>query len=202
MCSQNAKIPARYLQIAEQIHFLEMRKMKGIIYSELVGFLDVKGGPSFTEEVLAGAELPHGGAFSRVSRYPWEQAVQVVTSASKISGADANDLCEEFGKFLFDRFTVLYTEIVERYPTAEGMLAHVEDHIHEEVRVLYPDAEPPHVASWKDDDGFVVEYSSHRPFAHIAFGLVQGCMKHFGDPRSINWVDRDPTGKTAYFRIQ
>ena len=176
--------------------------MKGIIYSELVGFLDLKGGPSFTEEVLEGAQLPHGGAFSRVSLYPWEQAVQVVTSASKISGADANDLCEEFGKFLFDRFTVLYTEIVERYRTAEGMLAHVEDHIHEEVRVLYPDAEPPQVSSRKEGDGFVVEYSSHRPFAHIAFGLVQGCMKHFGDKRSIEWVDRDPTGKTAYFRIQ
>ena len=62
--------------------------MKGIIYSELVGFLDAQGGPSFTEEVLAGAELPHGGAFSRVSRYPWEQAVQVVTSASKISSGE------------------------------------------------------------------------------------------------------------------
>ena len=176
--------------------------MKGIIYSELVGFLDEKGGPSFTEDVLAGAELPHGGAFSRISLYPWEQAVQVVTSASRISGVDANDLCEEFGKFLFDRFTVLYTEIVERYPTAEAMLSHVEDHIHEEVRVLYPDAEPPQVASWKEDDGFVVEYSSHRPFAHIAFGLVQGCMKHFNDSRSINWVNRDPTGQTAFFRIQ
>ena len=41
--------------------------MKGIIYSELLGFLDQKGGPSFTEEVLAGADLPHGGAFSRTS---------------------------------------------------------------------------------------------------------------------------------------
>ena len=99
--------------------------MKGIIYTELVGFLDETGGPSFTEQVLEGAELPHGGAFSRVSRYPWEQAVQVVTSASKITGADANDLCQAFGKFLFDRFTILYTELIERYPTAEGMLAHI-----------------------------------------------------------------------------
>ncbi len=175
--------------------------MKGIIYAELLAFLDVKGGLSFTEQVLEGADLPHGGAFSRVSRYPWEQAVQVVTSASKISGLDANDLCEEFGRFLFDRFTVLYTEIVERYPSAEGMLDHVESHIHEEVKVLYPDAVPPTVTSWKDADGFIVEYKSHRPFAHIAFGLVQGCMKHFGDARSINWVNPDPTGKTAYFRI-
>ena len=175
--------------------------MKGIIYAELLGFLDESGGPAFTEQVLASADLPHGGAFSRVSRYPWEQAVQVVTAASKITGADAADLCEGFGKFLFDRFTVLYTEIVERYPTAEGMLAHVEDHIHEEVKVLYPDAVPPTVTSWEDNDGFVVEYKSHRPFAHIAFGLVQGCMKHFGDPRTIEWVDRDPSGQTAFFRI-
>ena len=36
--------------------------MKGIIYSELLGFLDEKGGPSFTEQVLEGAELPHGGS--------------------------------------------------------------------------------------------------------------------------------------------
>jgi Haem-NO-binding len=176
--------------------------MKGIIYSELVGFLDVKGGPSFTEQVLEQADLPHGGAFSRVSRYPWEQAVQVVTSAANISGLDANDLCEEFGKFLFDRFTVLYTEIVERYPTAEGMLDHVESHIHEEVKVLYPDAVPPTVEARHEGDEYIVEYTSHRPFAHIAYGLVQGCMKHFEDTRSISWIDRDPTGKTAYFRIQ
>ena len=175
--------------------------MKGIIYSELVSFLDVKGGPCFTEQVLDQAQLPHGGAFSRVSRYPWEQAVQVVTSASKISGLDANDLCEEFGKFLFDRFTILYTEIISRYPTAEGMLGHVESHIHEEVKTLYPEAVPPKVASWKEGEGYVVEYQSHRPFAHIAYGLVQGCMKHFGDTRKVEWVNPDPSGTTAHFRI-
>lgn len=176
--------------------------MKGIIYSELVGFLDVKGGPSFTEQVLDEAQLPHGGAFSRVSQYPWEQAVQIVTTASKISGLDANDLCEEFGKFLFDRFTVLYTDIVGRYPTAEGMLDHVESHIHEEVKVLYPDAVPPKVEARKEGDAFILDYASHRPFAHIAYGLVQGCMKHFKDPRTISWINPDPSGKTAHFRIQ
>ncbi|MEP2734870.1 MAG: heme NO-binding domain-containing protein [Erythrobacter sp.] len=175
--------------------------MKGIIYAELVGFLDKQGGPSFTEQVLAEANLPHGGAFSRISRYPWEQAVQVVTAASKITGADANALCEAFGKFLFERFTVLYTEIVNRYPSAEEMLMHVESHIHEEVRVLYPDAQPPQVSSRQLDEGFVVEYVSHRPFAHIAYGLVQGCMAHFGDERVITWLDQDPSGKTAQFRI-
>ena len=99
--------------------------MKGIIYAELIGFLDEQGGASFTEQVLEKAELPHGGAFSRVSRYPWEQAVQVVTAASQITGADANDLCEAFGKFLFGRFTVLYADIVNRYPSAEEMLMHL-----------------------------------------------------------------------------
>ena len=81
------------------------------------------------------------------------------------------------------------------------MLDHVESHIHEEVKVLYPDAVPPTVRSWKEEDGFVVEYASHRPFAYIAHGLVEGCMKHFGDTRTIEWINPDPTGKTAYFRI-
>lgn len=175
--------------------------MKGIIYAELIGFLDETGGPTFTEQVLAEADLPHGGAFSRVSLYPWEQAIQIVTAASKITGSDANELCEAFGTFLFDRFTVLYADIVDRYPTAEGMLAHVQDHIHEEVKVLYPDAVPPTVTSRKEGEGFVIEYKSHRPFAHIAFGLVRGCMSHFSDTRKIEWDDRDSTAQTAFFRI-
>lgn len=175
--------------------------MKGIIFAELVGFLDEKGGPGFTEEVLDRADLPSAGAFSRIARYPWEQAAQLVSAASQISGADANALCSEFGRFLFERFTVLYPDIVDRYSSAESMLEHVESHIHEEVRVLYPDAVTPKVSSWVEDDGLVVEYSSHRPFAHIAFGLVQGCMQHFGDTRAIEWGEDDPSGRTARFRI-
>lgn len=175
--------------------------MRGIIFVELVSFLDHAGGPLFAERVLEEARLPHGGAYTRVSRYPWEEAIAMVTIASKLTGIPAATLSEDFGSWLFDRFQVLYPEILGRYSVAEDLLRHVNDHIHEEVRLLNPGAVPPRVETHSHGTDLVVEYRSHRPFAHIAYGLVRGCMRHFGDTRTIEWAERDPAGRRASFRI-
>lgn len=175
--------------------------MKGIVFSELVGFLDLTGGPAFAEKVLADASLEHGGAYTRVGQYPWQEAVRVVQAASRESGADFADLCNQFGTYLFERFTVLYADIVGRYGTAEALLSHVGDHIHEEVKVLYPDARPPEVRAYTEGSTLRVEYSSHRPFAHIAHGLVAGAMKHFGDNRELEWINASEDGCTAEFAL-
>ncbi len=175
--------------------------MKGIIFSELVGFLDRAGGPLFAEKVLADANLPHGGAYSKIGQYPWQEAVRVVEVASRESGADFADLCQQFGAYLFERFTVLYADIVGRYSDAETLLAHVGDHIHEEVKVLYPDARPPQVSTHREDGVLHVRYASHRPFAHIAHGLVSGAMRHFGDQRKLEWVNVGEDGSQAEFAL-
>tara|TARA_B100000953_G_scaffold299188_1_gene298398 strand:- start:276 stop:809 length:534 start_codon:yes stop_codon:yes gene_type:complete len=175
--------------------------VKGIVFTELVRFLDLTGGPVFAEKVLAQAGLEHGGVYTRVGQYPWQEAVRVVEAASRESGADFATLCTDFGAYLFDRFTVLYAEIVGRYATAEALLSHVGDHIHEEVRVLYPDANPPEVKTVSNGDTLHVRYSSHRPFAHIAHGLVAGAMKHFGDGRKLEWITANEEGSSAEFAL-
>ncbi|WP_291179502.1 heme NO-binding domain-containing protein [Erythrobacter sp.] len=175
--------------------------VKGIVFSELVGFLDRAGGPAFAEKVLADADLPHGGAYSRIGQYPWQEAVRVVEVASRESGADFADLCQQFGAYLFDRFTVLYADIVGRYGDAEALLAHVGDHIHEEVKVLYPDAQPPKVTTYCEGNVLHVRYASHRPFAHIAHGLVSGAMRHFDDERKLEWVHATEDGSQAEFAL-
>ena len=175
--------------------------MKGIIFSELVGFLDKAGGPAFAEKVLSEAGLEHGGAYTRVGQYPWQEAVRVVDAASRESDAEFADLCHQFGVHLFERFTVLYADIVGHYATAEALLLHVGDHIHEEVKVLYPDARPPEVRAHSQGSTLRVEYASHRPFAHIAHGLVAGAMKHFGDNRTLEWITAGEDGSSAQFAL-
>ena len=175
--------------------------MRGIVFVEMVGFLEHVGGIAFSEQVLEKSALPHGGAYTRVSRYPWEEAVQMVTAASELTGIDAAVLSEDFGSWLFERFQVLYPEILGRYTAAEDLLLHVNDHIHEEVRALNPGAVPPRVDTHAEGTDLIVDYRSHRPFAHIAFGLVRGAMRHFGDIRRIEWAMRDPSGRQASFRI-
>jgi hypothetical protein len=195
-------IPARPLHRCTHIAAQHSEiTVKGIIFSELVGFLDRAGGPELAEKVLADAGLPHGGAYTRVGQYPWQEAVRVVEAASRETGAEFADLCHQFGAYLFERFTVLYGDIVGRYASAEELLSHVGDHIHEEVRILYPDAQPPQVTVHDEGDVLRVEYASHRPFAHIAHGLVAGAMTHFGDHRALNWVGANDDGSRAEFAL-
>ncbi|QQN74459.1 heme NO-binding domain-containing protein [Croceicoccus sp. YJ47] len=175
--------------------------MRGVVYTELVGFLDKTGGQIFAEEVLSRANLPHGGAYSPTGYYPWEEAVRVVGVAAELGEIDMTVLCRAFGEYLFERFAILYAEIVGRYSSAEALLAHVNDHIHHEVRALHPRSAPPSVVSRSEGDTIVITYASHRPFAHIAHGLVSGVMKHFGDTRDLDWIGVSDDCTAASFAI-
>jgi len=163
--------------------------LKGLIFSELIRFMEEKQNPLFVEQVIAAADLPNDAAFSRIGVYPTAHALLLVGAASQLSGIPVAALCEEFGTYLFGRFNILYPEIMSSYSTAESLLEHVRGHIHEDVKVLYPDATPPEVTMRTQDDQCIVEYRSHRPLAHIACGLIRGCLDHFGDERKIEWVN-------------
>lgn len=174
--------------------------MKGVIFTELVHFMEEAKSADFADAVLEGANLPNDGAFTSVGNYPSDYALAMVGEASRQSGIDAAELCRLFGKHLYRRFFILYPHIMEAYRTAEDLLSHVGSHIHAEVCILYPDAKPPKVETSENENGMEVRYSSHRPMAAIALGLVQGCMEYFGDERGLEW-DFGADSKTATFTI-
>ncbi len=175
--------------------------MKGIIFTELVRFMEQVKSAKFVDDVITAAQLPNDGAFTSVGNYPSEYALSMVSEASKSSGIDGTELCRLFGHYLYNRFLTLYPDIIAAYTNAEDLLAHVGSHIHGEVRILYPDARPPRMESQNSEEGFILTYQSHRPMAAIACGLVQGCMKHFEDERELQWSFSDG-GKRASFTIK
>lgn len=172
--------------------------MKGVIFTQLVQHLEDVGGEQFVDEVLAKADLPNDGAFTAIGSYPSAYAFKLIEVVSEMTGKPASELSEGFGEDLFGRFTVLYPEIIGRYEDAEAMLGHVGSHIHEEVVVLYPDATPPAVRMTEENGEPVIHYSSHRPLAHVAFGLIKGCLKHYGDDRVVEWVEGGDATSAAF----
>jgi hypothetical protein len=161
--------------------------MKGVIFTELVSFMETIHGVAFADAVISESRLPNDGAFTSVGNYPSVQALTMVEVASRLSGIDGAVLCEAYGAWLFGRFGVLFPTIMANYPTAESLLMHVGSHIHEEVRVLYPDARPPEITAERDGDTMTVRYRSHRPMAHIAYGLIRQCLVDYGEPRTVRW---------------
>ena len=163
--------------------------MKGLIFVELINFMDETFGGDFTEQVIEEANLPNHAAFTSVGFYPSEHAGTLVAVASRLASADATEVCEAFGRFLFQRFEVRFPHLMSRYGSARSMLDHVQSHIHEEVKIIYPGATPPSVTTQECAEGFEVIYRSHRAFAHIAFGLVQQCIIFYGESCEAIWCD-------------
>lgn len=161
--------------------------MKGIIFVELMNFMDERFGADFTERVVERAGLPNEAAFTTIGNYPSEYAGTLVASASGLADADAAGLCEAFGRYLFQRFEVRFPHLLKRYGSSRELLDHVQSHIHEEVKVIYPGATPPSVTTQECEEGFVVAYRSHRAFAHIAYGLVQQCIVFYSEQSRVEW---------------
>ena len=91
---------------------------------------------------------------------------------------------------MFGRFYELYPEFFEGSSTAFDFLAGIEDHVHAEVRKLYPDAELPTFETTRPTpDTLIMVYRSKRPLAIMALGLMKGCFKHFGEAVSIDQED-------------
>ncbi|WP_157956873.1 heme NO-binding domain-containing protein [Salinicola aestuarinus] len=168
--------------------------MKGVIFVELMNFMDEQFGGEFTERVVDEVALPNNAAFTSVGNYPSVQAADMVATAARLADADAADLCERFGLYLFQRFEVRFPHLLTRYQSARELLDHVQSHIHEEVKVIYPGATPPEVVTHEGPEGYVVIYRSHRAFAHIAYGLVQQCITFYGDNSTVHWCE----GGTAH----
>jgi Haem-NO-binding len=174
--------------------------MKGHIFTELVRFMEETISPAFADQVIREADIPSDGAYTSVGNYPSEEALTLVGKASEISGIAADELCRMFGAYLFERFMILYPHIMSAYKDAGALLQYVDGHIHNEVKILYPDAKTPKVIAETKGDTTTVTYSSHRPMAALAHGLVEQCMKHFDDKRSLTWeVSND--GRNASFYL-
>ncbi|QFU00714.1 Heme NO binding protein [Halomonas sp. THAF5a] len=175
--------------------------MKGMIFVELMNFMDESFGADFTERVIEQADLPNEAAFTTVGNYPSEHAGALVEAASLLADADAAGLCEAFGRYLFQRFEVRFPHLLHRYASARELLDHVQSHIHEEVKVIYPGATPPSVTTHECEGGFIVAYRSHRAFAHIAFGLVQQCIVFYSEHSRVEWCP-DSVSDQARFIIR
>lgn len=174
--------------------------MKGVIFTELVRFMEDAKSPAFADEVIQLAALPSEGAYTSVGNYPAAEALALVGQASVVSGIEAEELCRLFGNYLFERFLILYPHIMAAYKDAETLLSHVGSHIHNEVTVLYPDAQPPKIEASTAGNVTTMQYSSHRPMAAVAYGLIQQCMIHYGDTRTIAWKSSNE-GRNATFII-
>lgn len=155
--------------------------MKGVVFTEFLELVEQRWGDDVVDEIIEAAELASGGAYTAVGTYPHEELVSMVIQLSRVSGAPADALVQAFGHHLFHTFHRQFPMFFNQQKDAVGMLKTVEDHIHVEVRKLYPDAELPSFEYEETETSFQMTYRSNRSFADLAHGLIEATITHYGN---------------------
>ena len=177
--------------------------MKGIVFKELIEMMESVVGEETTERVLEKANLNSGGAYTTVGTYDHSEILNIVTELSRETGTDAGILVNAFGKHLVCVFKKVHPDFFGKSGTF-SFLKTVHDIIHVEVKKLYPDAELPTIKYTEiDAENLVVHYSSTRPFAALAEGLIQGVIEHYQENIHIETVDcSNGNGTASDFKLK
>lgn len=156
--------------------------MKGVVFTELLDWIERCHGVELLDEVLLDAELPHGGAYTTAGTYDWREFVAIVDALARRTRTPRAELLRGYGQHLFPVFAERFADLVGGAGTPFALLASVGAHIAQEVSKLYPDPELPQFRVERQPDGIVVDYESTRPLAYLAHGMIEGCCGYFGLP--------------------
>lgn len=178
--------------------------MKGVVFTEFLEMVESKIGADTADQLLDDCELASGGAYTALGTYDHQEMVTLVVRLSELTNTPVPDLLKTFGNHLLGRFVAQYPSFFTEAGSAYDLLERVEGYIHVEVRKLYPDAELPSFQCQRDGNGrMVLTYSSARPFADLAEGLIRGCIAHYQE--NVELVRHDlpgVSGTSARFELQ
>ncbi len=165
--------------------------MKGIVFTEFLEMVEDKFSPDMADKIIdASKNLSTDGAYTAVGTYHHSELIELVSHLSEETDIDLALLVKTFGIYLFGRFVALYPGFFDENNNTFGFLQLIENHVHVEVKKLYPDAElPTFDTNLVNDNHLDMIYQSKRPFAPLAEGLIQGCMEYYGENIDIQKED-------------
>lgn len=164
--------------------------MKGIIFTEFLDMVEEKFSPEVADRIIEASNLSTGGAYTSVGTYHHTELIEMVGHLSAESDIDVVPLVKVFGEHLFGRFVDLYPEFFQEMSSTFSFLNLIENHVHVEVRKLYPDAELPTFATEQPEPQILeMTYKSKRPFAPVAEGLIKGCITYFKENITLRAED-------------
>jgi hypothetical protein len=161
--------------------------MKGLVFTTFFDFCQSRHGPDLLDDAIERAALPHGGAYTSVGTYPFQEMVALVTAVAQLSTSSLPATLEEFGEHCFAAW-------VNKFPaTFAGkdlfeVLCGIDNFHETEVRKLYPDAElPSFTVISRDARQLVLHYRSCKPLADLAVGVIRGASVYLGTPVEIGY---------------
>lgn len=154
--------------------------MRGIVFTSFLEKLESNYGYEFVDDILNHAELPSGGAYTAVGKYNFSEFVSILSLISSKTNISIDTLLYDFGKHFFFILMSAHKHRIEMADKVLPFLASIQNHIHIEVKKLYPDAELPEFSSnYLSDKQLELEYSSKKRLFQFAKGLIESSLEYY-----------------------
>lgn len=160
--------------------------MKGIVFTEFLDLVENKFGLEMVDEIIQKSDLESEGIYTSVGTYKFSEMLQLLQHLSTNTGISIDDLLLVYAEHFFSVLEDSYPGLLATYKDPIEMISSIENHIHIEVRKIYPDAElPTFEVVEKTDDTLVLIYKSSRAMHHFGLGLMNKTFEHFNSTASI-----------------
>ena len=174
--------------------------MKGIIFTEFLDMVERDFGIETLDAILSKAKL--SGVYTSVGTYPDSEMNNLVQALSGVLNKDVNVLHEYFGKSLFHGLLKNYPSFFSDNISLFEFINSIHDHIHVEVKKLYPDAVLPDIIVQNQSDSQItILYSSSRKYGNIAKGLLLSTIEYFNVKASLKEKKLSESGDEVLFNI-
>jgi len=177
--------------------------MKGLVFTEFLEMVEQQHGFVFTEELVDEADVPSGGAYTSVGTYDHSEMVRLLTVLSEKTNLSIPVLLRAYGHYLFKSFERSYPHFLTGASSAFEFLESIDQHIHVEVKKLYPDAELPAFSSRRlSPDCLELIYKSERKMGAFARGLIEQSLVFFQEEAQVSMENIQADGSEVRFTIE
>jgi len=128
--------------------------------------------------------------------------LQLLEHLSKKTDLSIDNLLLVYAEHFFGVIEDSYPGLLATYKDPIEMISSIENHIHVEVRKIYPDAElPTFEVVEKTKDSLVLIYTSSRAMHHFGLGLMNKTFEHFDATATIELEKIKEDGTEVRFII-
>lgn len=160
--------------------------MKGIVFTEFLELVEDKFGLEMVDKIINESNLESNGIYTSVGTYKFSEMLQLLQHLSKNTQISIDDLLLVYAEHFFSVLKKNYYQLFKSYTDPIEMLSSIENHIHVEVRKIYPDAElPTFEVIEKGENNLTLIYRSNRAMHHFGLGLMNKTFEHFNTKATI-----------------
>lgn len=176
--------------------------MKGIVFTEFLELVEQKFGLEVVDEIIEKSNLPSQGVYTSIGTYNFSEMLALLKQLSEKTSIGIDDLLLVYSEHFFDVLASSYPDLIKQYTEPIEMLASIENHIHVEVRKIYPDAELPTFEILdRTENSLIMIYKSSRAMYYFGLGLMNKTFEHFNSSAEITMEKLKEDGTEVKFII-